>query len=264
MEFMDMRVSLFTFPLNLILAVLWLGTVIWLYKNRRKSIFVRFVLSPASTFIAIGLFLLLVLLIGCTGMRELVVSLPSVLVLLYFQTVLLFVIMRGWRLPTATGARLGAVRWRFVLNHAGILLAVGSAFWGAPDSESLRVRAMRDVAVKEAFHMDGTGTWLPYEITLKDFKVERYEDGTPMMYEASVFVDDKEVKLRVNSPYSRSLGEDIYLVGYDSLAGESSQYCILEIVREPWKYTAVMGIVMMIAGALLLFLGGPARRNDNE
>ena len=31
-------------------------------------------------------------------------------VLLYFQTVLLFVIFRGWRSATATGARLGSVR----------------------------------------------------------------------------------------------------------------------------------------------------------
>lgn len=197
-------------------------------------------------------------------MREIVGSLPSVLVFLYFQTVLLFVIMRGWRHHTAAGTRLGAVRWRFLLNHVGILLAVGSAFWGAPDSEALRVRAIRDVAVKEAFHMDGTSSWISYEIILKDFNVDRYEDGTPFMYEAVVTIDDKEVILRVNSPYSHSFGEDIYLVGYDSVAGDSSQYCILEIVREPWKYAAVVGIIMMIAGALLLFIGGPSRRNDSE
>jgi hypothetical protein len=197
-------------------------------------------------------------------MREIVGSLPSVLVFLYFQTVLLFVIMRGWRHHTAAGTRPGAVRWRFLLNHVGILLAVGSAFWGAPDSETLRVRAIRDVAVKEAFHMDGTSSWISYEIILKDFNVDRYEDGTPLMYEAVVTIDDKEVILRVNSPYSHSFGEDIYLVGYDSVAGDSSQYCILEIVREPWKYAAVVGIIMMIAGALLLFIGGPSRRNDRE
>lgn len=264
MDFMDMPVSFFTFPLNLILALLWLGLMVLLYKDRRKSVFVRFMLSPVATIIAVCSFLLLALIVGCTGKREIVGSIPSILVFLYFQTVLLFVIMRGWRHQTATGARLGAVRWRFLLNHAGILLTVGSAFWGAPDSDALRVRAIRDVAVKEAFHIDGTSSWIPYEIILKDFKVDRYEDGTPLMYEAVVAVDGKEVILRVNSPYSHSFGEDIYLVGYDSLAGESSQYCILEIVREPWKYAAVIGIIMMIAGALLLFIGGPSRRNERE
>lgn len=264
MDFMDMPVSFFTFPLNLILAVLWFGLMVWLYKERRRFVFVRFMLSPAATFIAVGSFLLLALIVGCTGIREIVTTLPSVLVLLYFQTVLLFVLMRGWRLPTATGDRLGAVRWRFLLNHAGILLAVGSAFWGTPDSETLRIRAIRDVAVKEAYHMDGTGSWLPYEITLHDFIVERYENGVPSMYEALLVVDDKEVMLRVNSPYARSFGEDIYLVGYDSDSVESSQYCVLEIVREPWKYPAVAGVIMMIAGALLLFIGGPARRNEEE
>jgi hypothetical protein len=39
--------------------------------------------------------------------------------------------------------------------------------------------------------------------------------------------------------------------------GAESSYCILEIVREPWKYLTVAGIVMLLAGALLLFIGGP-------
>lgn len=263
-DYMDMPVTFFTFPLNLILALLWLGVMVWLYRDRRKSLFVRFMLSPAATFTAVGSFLLLALIVGCTGMRHIIRTLPSVLVLLYFQTVLLFVIMRGWRLQTAAGERSGAVRWRFLLNHVGILLAVGAAFWGAPDSETMRVRALRGTPVKEAFKMDGKTAWLPYEVILNDFSVTTYEDGTPSMYEASLTFGGEDVMLRVNSPYARSIGEDVYLVGYDPDAGSQSQYCVIEIVREPWKYAAVSGIIMMIAGALLLFINGPVRRYDNE
>lgn len=260
----DFPVCFFAFPLNLILALLWYGVMWWLFKDRRKSIVTRFMLSGPATFISIGSFLILALVVGCTGIRSLVYTWPSVAVMLFFQTVLFFVIMRGWRMPTATGARLGAVRWRFLLNHAGLLLAVASAFWGAPDSETLRVMAIRDVAVKEAYRKDGTSVWLLYDLTLRAFDVETYDDGTPSMYKAEVSVGDDEVMLQVNSPYSRSLSEDIYLVGYDAAEGTDSGYCILEVVREPWKYAAVAGTIMMITGAVLMFIGGPARRNKED
>lgn len=257
-------VMFFAFPLNAILAVLWLGGMIWIWKNCRKSIFVQFMLSRGATLWAVGLFLLSSLIVGFSGWRSFATSWIFVVVLLYFQTVLLFVIFRGWRAATATGARLGAVRLRFLLNHAGILVAVSSAFWGAPDSETLRLQAFLDTPVKEAFRMDGTSAWLSYDVQLTDFTVDTYENGMPSMFEADVLIDSEEVTLRVNEPYSRSFGEDIYLTGYDSMVGSESQYCIIQVVREPWKYSALVGIIMMLAGAFLLFAGGPQRRYGED
>ena len=60
--------------------------------------------------------------------------------------------------------------------------------------------------------------------------------------------------LRVNHPYQIRFGEDLYLSGYDTV---SQEYCILQIVREPWRYVTLAGIIMILAGALLLFIGGP-------
>jgi hypothetical protein len=197
-------------------------------------------------------------------MRHLVLSWAFASVLLFFQTVLLFVILRGWRAPTATGARLGSVRWRFLLNHIGILLAVASAFWGRPDSQTMRVQAYLEQPVKEAFRTDGGTAWLPYEICLRDFRIERYDNGVPSMFEADVIVDGEAVTLKVNQPFSRSLGEDIYLTGYDTEAGEGSDYCIIQVVREPWKYPALAGIVLMLAGALCMFIGGPRKRYRDD
>lgn len=257
-------VLFFSFPLNLILAVLWLIAMLWLWKTKRKSIFVGFMLSGGATIWAIGLFLLSSLLIGITGRHDLATSWVSVVIMLYFQSVLLFVILRGWRSATATGARLGSVRWRFLINHAGILLAVSSAFWGAPDSETLRLQVVREYPVKEAFRMDGSSAWLSYEMQMTDFKVESYDNGVPSMFEADLIVDGKNVTLRVNEPYSRSFGEDIYLTGYDTSAGSQVHYCIVQVVREPWKYFALAGVVMMLLGAFLLFVGGPQRRYKED
>lgn len=258
----NIPVSFLSFPLNLVLALIWAGSVYVLWQNRRKSGFVGFMLSKAGTISSILLFLTFSLVIGLTGKRNLVNTWVFAAVLLYFQTVLLFVILRGC--CQCFPDRKGKIRWRFLLNHAGLLLAVSSAFWGAPDSESMYVRAIKGIPTKEAVHADGTGTWLPYEIELKDFRMEEYDNGVPSMFEADIVADGQSVTLRVNEPYSVSFGSDIYLTGYDVASGADSSYCILQIVREPWRYAAVAGILMMLAGAMLLFINGPERRRTDE
>lgn len=257
-------VSFFSFPLNLIIAFLWFWGVLWLWKAWRKSSFVSFFLSKGATLWAIVLFLLLGLVLGLSGMRNIADSWVIVAFMLYFLTVLLFVILRGWRLQTATGTGVGTVRWRFLLNHAGLFLALSSAFWGAPDSDELRVKTFKNVPAREAHRIDGTSSWVSYELLLNDFNVDVYKNGVPSMYEADMIIDGRQVTLKVNHPYSPSLGENIYLVGYDSSAGESPDYCILQIVREPWKYGAAAGIIMMLAAAFMMFIGGPEMRSSKE
>ena len=181
-------------------------------------------------------------------------------ILLFMQTVLVFIVMRGWRRPTATGARLGAVRWRFLLLHVGILLAVGSAFWGAPDTEDLRLRAFMGVPVKEAYDMDGRVRPLPYEIELKEFDVTYGNNGVPDEYVAELSVAEENVVLKVNHPYSISFGEDMYLMSYDDSGDDDVRCCVIQIVRQPWKYGVVMGIIMLLAGAFLLFVQGTDSR----
>lgn len=254
--------SFLTFPLNLILALIWVLVMVSVWKTRKKSLFVGFMLSRGATVSAILLFLAFSLVVGISGERELVSSWVFAAVMLYLQTVLLFVILRGWRAQTATGARLGAVRWRFLLNHVGILLAVSSAFWGAPDTEVLRVRAIQDVPVRQAVSMDGIPESLPFEILLSEFKTETWSNGVPSMFEAKLLVNGENVVLKVNEPYNVSFGKDLYLVGFDSMYDSGS--CILQVVYEPWRYGALAGVVMMLAGAFLLFVGGPRRRNDED
>lgn len=240
---MQSAMTFFSFPLNLILALLWAGSMLWLWKSQRKSLFVRFMLSKAATISAISLLLIFCALIGLTGIRSLVHSWAFIAVLFYFQTVLLFVLFRGKR--------------QF-FHHIGLVIAVGSAFWGAPDSETFRLRAVKDIPVREVHRMDGSSAWLPYEITLKDFRTETYGNGVPMMYEADLLVDNEDVTLKVNHPYRRAFGEDVYLAG----TGDGS--CVLQIVREPWKYGVVIGIILMLAGAFLLFIEGPRTSKMKE
>lgn len=257
----DFPVTFLTSPLNLILFFCWLLTVMWTWSSARKSLFVRFMLSPSATRWALFMMLFLCLVIGLTGKRNLTHAWPSVLAFLFFQTVLMYVLLRGYRKATATGERLGAVRWRFVFLHAGLLLAAISLFWGAPDKSEFRVKAFRDIQVREAFSVDGRTEWMPYMMEMKDFDVTVGQDGVPSDYSALVEVDGTEVLLKVNHPHTVRFGEDIYLLGYDAAMGRNSEYCILQIVRDPWKYGVVTGVIMMLIGALMLFVGGPDRRS---
>lgn len=254
-------VYVMAFPLNLIVPVLWSGLMFRLWKKKPKSMFVRFMLSPGATFWSIFLFIDACVVVGLTGERSYTESWPFIIILFFLLTVLFFVILRGFREQTPTGAHLGAVRWRFLLNHLGLLLALGAGFWGAPDSETLRVRAIEGQVVKEAV-IPGLGqVGIDHEIMLEDFILDRYENGVPSMFEAKLTVNGESVDLRVNHPYALSFGETLYLSGYDVSAGEESSWCVMQIVREPWKYWAFAGIMMMLAGAFMLFLQGPKRRN---
>ena len=240
--------AFFAFPLNLLLAVFMIVCLAWLWKNRPESRLVRFLLSPAATISAIVLLLASCLWIGFSGDFTFVESVAFVAVLLYIQVVLLLVTLRGWRSSS------GRIRWRFMLLHAGLLLAVGSGFWGAPDSVELRLALGRGEEAETAYEMNGNLTGLGYSIRLTDYKVEYSDEGMPSYYEATVSVDGGEpAVLSVNHPLTVGLSEDIYL------ASVSEGFCILQIVREPWRYFALTGILMLIAGAFMLFIKGPRR-----
>ena len=235
-------IDIFAFPLNVILLLIWTGAVITSWRNARQSAFVRFMLRPAATITAIAITLIFSLIIGITGYTSLVTSCAFIFVLLYFQTVLAYIILRGWR-------RNGNVRWRFVFLHLGLLLAVASSFWSAPDNMTYRTKAVKDMPVSEVYTADGKREWLEYEIELKGLDSER----------ADVVVDGHRVNLEVNHPYSVSLAETVYLTGIDKKYGDS---CVLQIVYEPCRYVTLAGIVMMLIGAMLLFINGPRKRKE--
>lgn len=251
--------ELFRFPLNVICCILWIAAVYGLYANCKKTMLVRFMLSPMATYISIALMLVLCAAVGLTGRREFTGSWLFVTGIFFFQTVLLHVILRGSRASTATGSRIGPVRWRFILLHVGLLTALGAGFWGAPDKQVLRMKAEMDKPCNEVWDINGIPSRLPYDITLESFVIRKYPDGTPEFFEAGLIIDDDPVSLTVNHPHERSWGEDIYLSSYDSNTGNNTRYCIIQIVKDPWKYAKVIGIIMLLAGVFLLFINGPDR-----
>ena len=251
------------FPLNLLCATLFYWAMLMLWCRRRQSTFVRFMLSPQATFIALFLLIDACAVIGLTGEMDMTISWPFIAVLLYFQTVLIFVLLRGLREVLPTGAQTGPIRWRFILNHAGLLLALAAGFWGAPDSRNLRLRAYEGEPVTQALLQGSGPVGIGHEIELKKFTIERFDNGTPSLYEAELLIDGIEANIRVNHPYRLGFGKNLYLTGYNLDSDKGRACCIMQMVIEPWKPWALAGILMMLSGAFLLFTQGPRKKKSS-
>ena len=192
---MEQIISVFAFPVNLVLALAWVAVCRFLWTNARDSFLVRFLLSPIATFSSICAFLLSCIWIGISGDRAFAHSVFFIIVLIYLQTVLLLVLFRGWK------NRTGRIRIRFALNHAGLLIAVGSAFWGNPDNGQMRMKLQIGQSSREAYRMDGSLSWLEDEIGLVSLDCQTYENGAPMQYAAVIRIGDENHELKVNHPY---------------------------------------------------------------
>ena len=243
-------VGIFRFPLNVLVLALWAMLMTMLYRGRAHNACARFMLSREATWLSLAMVVAIGITLGLER-KPSSTAWPTVCSLLFVQSHLLLVVLRGWRNKKG-------IRWRFCLSHIGLLLALGAGFWGAPDREQLRTPVHRFPS-GEAYTMEGEERRLPYTLELKDFRIEQSESGTPTHYEAQLMVDDAMVTLRVNHPYARTISEKIYLVSF-STSPSGERYAIVEIVSEPWQWLSATGILMLIAGAMLLFIQGPRKR----
>ena len=130
----------------------------------------------------------------------------------------------------------------FILVHAGLWLALFSGMAGAADTRKTDIF----VTVQPAGRSP----------RLLSFDIDRNPaDGSPIQYSATVVMDGDTIGVAVNSPYSASIADDIYLVDFDTdMATGEVTYCVLQNVHQPWKYPLLAGIVMLITGTLALTL----------
>lgn len=243
----DVPCDVLRFPLNIILAAVAIVAMVDGYRRRRSSPFVSFMLSPRAMWLSLFMMVALGITLGLQR-RPATTSWPVVVALLYILLHLGFVILRGWR----TGA---GVRLRFLMLHLGLWLALFAMVVGAPDRVQMRAVVERDKPQSMAYAEDGRPIGLGYALRLDGFEASYYDNGTPSAFRADVEVDGRRVSLAVNHPHRLSWSERLYLVSYDREA--ECRYVVVEVVREPWQWLTTVGVVMLIVGAALLFLGGP-------
>lgn len=130
----------------------------------------------------------------------------------------------------------------FILVHAGLWLALLSGMAGAADTRKTDIFVTMQPAGRSP--------------RLLSFDIDRNPaDGSPIQYSATVVMDGDTIGIAVNSPYSASIADDIYLVDFDTdMATGEVIYCVLQNVHQPWKYPLLAGIVMLLTGTLALTL----------
>lgn len=237
----EFPVWLFEMPMNLLVGLLWLVLLWESYRHREKSSLIRYMLSAEATYVALAVSAIIAAVLGLQAEPS-TTSWPVVGGGVFVLSVLTLVILRGWRNDKG-------VRWRFLTMHCGLWLALLSMLLGAADKQVLRVE-VGETPLREAINERGVKSYLDYELRLDKFEIEKSQDGTPKQFKASVAIDEKVVDIEVNSPYSQSYGEDIYLVSY------AADGCVLQIVREPWRVVTTFAIALLLLGALMLFMQG--------
>ena len=243
--FGEFPVWLFATPMNLLVGALWLVAVWEGYRRRSTSSFVQYLLSAEATYLALIIAVAVAIVLGLQS-EPATSSWQIVGGALYILTVLSLVILRGWR-------NNGGIRWRFVITHCGLWTALVAMFFGSPDKQILRMQVSCTPS-REAMNERGEKVFLDYELRLEDFVVEQSENGTLKGFKATVAIDEKSVEIEVNAPHSQHYSEDIYLVSY------APEGCVLQIVREPWRIVSLVGVAMLLLGALILFLQGSQNR----
>ena len=247
-------VQMFRFPLNILVLALLIMLITMMYRNKTNNSCSKFMLSGQATWLSLAMIVAIGIVLGLEREPS-STAWPTVLSILFIQSHLLFIIMRGWR-------NSNGIRWRFCLTHIGLLLVLGAGFWGAPDREQLRTPVHRYPS-NEAYTLDWEQRFLPYTIELKDYTIQQSQNGTPIHYEVQLMVDEKPVTVMVNHPYAQTLSEKIYLVSFSTLPN-GERYAVIEIVNEPWQWLSATGIIMLLAGAILLFIKGPKGRYEQK
>ena len=69
--------------------------------------------------------------------------------------------------------------------------------------------------------------------------------------------------IEVNRPMEIE-GWKIYQLSYDETKGRRSDISVFELVRDPWLPVVYTGIIMMMAGAICLFVSAQKRKEEDK
>ena len=84
--------------------------------------------------------------------------------------------------------------------------------------------------------------------------------------DVTVYTEEGDIlqdTIEVNHPL-KIAGWNIYQLSYDETKGRWSDVSVFELVRDPWLPYVYAGILMMMAGAICLFVNAPKGKNKDE
>lgn len=259
--------DLLVHPVNIGLLLVLLALIGIMYALRRKVYLFEWMMHLQAAVPALCYALGLTILMGLVAQREEGGGIPWLSQMLDFWP---FVLAYTWMMVILGMVSLGhLLRFRlkeipFLLNHVGLFLALVCGALGAADTQRVHMTTREGETQWQAEDEAGNLQELDIAIELHDFIMEEFpmQPGAkmrvPKRFASDITVHTKtgeqvQAVIEVNKPLKVS-GWKIYQYDYDSEAGVESQISIFEMVRDPWQPFVLAGILMMLAGALCLFL----------
>lgn len=250
--------SLFAWPANLVALVAVVLLLVLMYALRKKVYAFEWMMHYGAAVPSLAYSFLLTVVMGLTAQVP-EGGIPGISRMLSFWP---FVLCWTWMMLIAGLTALNhLLRFKvkeipFILNHAGVFIAIVAATLGNADTKSLQMTVTRDAPEWRAFDDGGNMVEMDLAVELHDFMMETYPDGSPRRFASDISVYTKDGgnvggTVEVNKPLKVN-GWKIYQYGYDSKAGAESAYSVFLLVRDPWLLLVYIGIAMMLAGALCL------------
>lgn len=154
---------------------------------------------------------------------------------------------------------------RLRLFELGAILIIISLFWGAADQHQYTIIINKETASDIAYTDTQRPVRLPFSIQLNQIHVTKYESGNAKQVEAKFHItqNDKiyQTQCHVNAP-AHFHDYNLYLQSYDAKNGEKNHYCVLMLVKDPWKKATTTGIVLMMIAALMMII--PKKSDDKK
>ena len=245
-----MNISLYQYPLTVVLAVAFL-LLTWLVFRFAGNKVVHVLGGWKAGAVCMAAMIPFVMVEG-TWRTALHHSIP------FIVTVMAFLLCLGLSVLTKLrgGLRHNPHARNFVITHLGVYLMIGSSFWGAPDvtEAGISVSAQKEYNIASC---DGHAMILPFSLQLDQFTIDMYDDGvSPRQYTSILTVRDTtpgtepvKVTTSVNHP-GRYKGYKMYQTSFDRAEEADS---MITIVRDPWMPLVYVGMIMLLAGILLIF-----------
>lgn len=261
-------------PVNIIILLIFLLLLIAMHTFRKKVYLFEWLSHGTAAVSSLTFVVAITIVMGLTRQipSQHIVSTPDTLT--GFSQMLSawhFVLLYVW-MTTVLGLSILRVglpsdrrRALFLLNHLGLFIALVTATLGNADMQYLRMSVSIDKPECRAVER-GTGRLvkLPLTIELKNSESIVLPDGGPLSYSSNVIIHtpnglSQERAIEVNKPFE--IGNlKIYLVDYYATEDDRSSKCVFEIVSDPWLPIVYSGIVIMIAGAVCLFITAQQKR----
>lgn len=229
--------QIWSFPLSIILAAAF-TIVVFLCSKFRSSKFLGWTSSRNFALITIIASIVFIAIEG-TWSLQLHHSWAFIGVILLLMIPLGVITIEGIRRKTSLYA---------LFSHAGLLLILFGGFFGAADVNESQIVVSCQQPEHLSFTTKGQIVELPFDIQLKDFVIDYYEDGiSPKQYTSNIVIDGIEMQTAVNSP-CRYDGWDIYQSDYDPY---EMNYSVLKLVRDPWISVVYAGMLLLAIGAVI-------------